>query len=77
MSEAIEARVAVLEQIALSTEQALKELRADIRQLGDRQDRYFQALLTRQDRQFLWLLSIMLGSWATLLGVMAHGFHWI
>jgi hypothetical protein len=24
-----------------------------------------------------WLLSIMLGGFAAMLGVMAHGFHWL
>jgi len=77
MSETIDARVAVLEQIARDTAAALAEIRAELKAIRGEHREDFRLLLNRQDRQFLWLLSVMLGTWATLLGVMAHGFHWI
>jgi hypothetical protein len=52
----------VLEQIARSTAVTLGEMHKDIREL-------------RTDMR--WLLSIMLGGFAAMLGVMAHGFHWL
>jgi hypothetical protein len=73
----MQARVAVLEQITLSTQAALEriergqatlatELRAEIRDLR---------VSTRQD--FYWLFGVMLAGFTGLLGVMAHGFHWL
>jgi hypothetical protein len=58
----VPARVAVLEQIARSTAVTLGEMHKDIREL-------------RTDMR--WLLSIMLGGFAAMLGEMAHGFHWL
>jgi hypothetical protein len=55
----------VLEEIARNTSVALTEIRADVREL--RQETH---------RDFRWVLGILLGAWASLLGVMAHGFHW-
>jgi hypothetical protein len=59
-------RVAVLEQIARSTETILTDIRADIREIRG-----------QQDRDFRWLLGLYLAGTAAMLGVMAHGFHWI
>jgi tRNA threonylcarbamoyladenosine modification (KEOPS) complex Pcc1 subunit len=58
----LEPRVAVLEQIARDTAIILAEIRADIREMRS-------AMRT----DFRWLLAAL----AALLGVMAHGFHWI
>ena len=57
-----EPRVAVLEQIARNTETSLAEIHKDIREL-------------RTDNR--WLLGIMLAGFASMLGVMAKGFHWL
>lgn len=61
-----EPRMAVLEEIARSTKAALERI-----------DRRLDAIEQRQHTDFLWLLSLILGQFAALLGVMAHGFHWI
>jgi hypothetical protein len=62
----METRVAVLEQIARTTAASLEriELRLDAASMDQRSD-------------FRWLLGMMLGTAGALLGVMAHGFHWL
>jgi hypothetical protein len=69
----MEARVAVLEQIARSTVASLERI-----------ERRLETVATEQRSDFRWLLGMMLGSTGTLLasfagmlGVMAHGFHWL
>ena len=66
MADNIESRTAVLEQIARSTEAILGEMRTDIREIR-----------VQQDRDFRWLLGLYLAGTAAILGVMAHGFHWV
>jgi hypothetical protein len=62
----MESRVAVLEQIARATTATL-----------DRIDRRLGSVLAEQRSHFRWLLGIMLGGFGAMLGVMAHGFHWL
>ena len=69
----MEARVAVLEQIARSTVTSLERI-----------ERRLETVATEQRSDFRWLLGMMLGGTGTLLaafagmlGVMAHGFHWL
>lgn len=62
----MESRVAVLEQIARSTAASL-----------DRIERRLDAVSMEQRSDFRWLLGMMLGTTGALLGVMAHGFHWL
>jgi hypothetical protein len=69
----MEARVAVLEQIARTTTAALERI-----------ERRLDAVQAEQRSDFRWLLGIMLGGFAAMLGgfgamlgVMAHGFHWL
>jgi hypothetical protein len=57
----MEARVAVMEHVALSIDKGFADLRQDIRDL-------------RQELR--WLLTLGIAATAVLLGVMAHGFHW-
>jgi len=40
-------------------------------------DRRFDALSAEHRSDFRWLLGVMLGGFGTMLGVMAHGFHWL
>jgi len=61
----MEARVAVLEQIAKDTKDALVDLRTEMR-----------GLRSEQRTDYRWLLSIMLGVGGALLAAMAKGFHW-
>lgn len=62
----LEPRVAVLEQIAADTRDALARI-----------ERRIEALDKRQHTDFLWLLAIFLSGYASMLGVMARGFKWI
>ena len=75
----MDARVAVLEQIAQSTAAALDRIERRMDRIEDRMDR----LDHRLESNFRWLLGIMLGGFgmtvsgfAGMLAVMAHGFHW-
>ena len=69
----METRVAVLEQIARTTAASLERIECRL-----------DAVSTDQRSDFRWLLGMMLGATGTvlaalagLLGVMAHGFHWV
>ncbi len=87
----MESRVAVLEQIARTTSTTLERLErridlagAEVRAGFDGQrammDRHWDALdrlRSEQRADFRWLLGIMLAGFGGLLGVMAHGFHWL
>jgi len=64
--ENVEARLAVLEQIAASTKEILIEMKADIREL--RQDQKSDFRIT-----FGALITVAIG----LAGLMAHGFKWL
>jgi len=61
----MEARVAVLEEIASSTRGMLKELREDVRSVRDKQEADFRITVALQATSIL-----------ALAGLMAHGFHW-
>jgi len=62
----MEARVAVLKQIAKSNEKLLEKMDARMIKLED-----------RQHADFMWLLTLGLGATALILGTMAYGFHWL
>jgi len=62
----MEARVAVLEQIARSTLASLERI-----------ERRLDSVAAEQRSDFRWLLGMLLGTTGALLGVMAHGFHWL
>ena len=69
----MEAWVAVLEQIAKTTNAVL-----------ERMDRRFDAIEVAQRAGFRWLLGTMLGMFGTIIAgfsglfaLMAHGFHWL
>jgi hypothetical protein len=63
---AMEARIAVLEEIAVSTRATLKDLRNDLRTVRARQEADFRIL-------FAALIGVALG----MAGLMAKGFHWV
>ena len=87
----MESRVAVLEQIARTTTEGLAQIvrgmeaqRAEFRTLEDRLGRRIdllaadQRVLAAEHRaDFRWLLGSMLGGFSAMLGLMAHGFHWL
>lgn len=73
----MESRVAVLQQIARTTATTLDRIER-------RQDVLARELRVERRADFRWLLGIMLGGFTmmpglpgALLGVMAHGFHWL
>jgi hypothetical protein len=47
-----------------------------VEQKFDRVDRRLDTIERNQRSDFRWLLGVMLGGFAGMLGVMAHGFHW-
>jgi hypothetical protein len=83
----MESRVAVLEQIARTTVARLERIERRFDAVDRRLeafDRRFEGLdcridvLTMTDRaDFRWLLEIIVGGFGAMLGVMAHGFHWL
>jgi len=77
-------RIAVLEEIARGTRDALERIERRLDTLERRMDDGFRSLAASQRSDFRWLLGIMLGGFAAtvsgfaaMLGVMAHGFHWL
>jgi hypothetical protein len=69
----MESRVAVLEQIARSTTAVLERLERRFDTLDQRMD----SVMREQRADFRWLLGLILAQTGALLGVMAHGFHWL
>ena|SRR5271157_4577153 len=43
----------------------------------DALDRRIDGLTSEHRRDFRWLLGMMVGGFGAMLGVMAHGFHWL
>ena len=80
----MESRVAILEQIARSTVASLERIERRLEGLDTRTsarfdtiDRRFDLLDTAYRGDFRWMLGLILGGFGALLGVMAHGFHWL
>jgi hypothetical protein len=76
----MESRVAVLEQIARTTSASLERIERRLDAMEGRFtgiDRRFDALNSEHRADFRWLLGAMLGGFGAMLGVMAHGFHWL
>ncbi len=71
-----EGRIARLEQIADDTRRILEKLDHRFDRVDTRMDR-LDARIDRLDDKFLWLLGVMIAGFGSLLGVMAHGFHWL
>ncbi len=83
----MESRVAVLEQIARTTAASLERIERRLDAMVGRFtglegrfaaiDRRIDSLASEHLAEFRWLLGIMLGGFGAVLGVMAHGFHWL
>ena len=69
----MESRVAVLEQIARTTTAGLDRIERRV----DMQAADIRALAAEHRSDFRWLLGTLLGGFGAMLGVMAHGFHWL
>ena len=86
----IDRRVAVLEQIAADTRQALQDIRDDIwgmraetqglrgemQQLGTGLRSELQQIRLQQHADFRWLLRFMIGGFVGVFALLAHGLHW-
>ena len=72
----MEARVAVLEQLAKDTKDTLANLRTDFRADITSLTTEMRGIRSEQRADYRWLLGIMIGVGAALLGAMAKGFHW-
>jgi hypothetical protein len=76
----MESRVTALEHIAQTTAATLERPERHfeaIEQRFEAIDRRIYTLTSEHRADFRWLLGIMLGGFGTMLGVMAHGFHWL
>lgn len=76
---AMEARVAVLEQIAKNTEKVLDRMDMRLDRMDSRMERMEDRMERIEDRQradFKWLLGMGMGGTGFLVAVMAHGFNW-
>ncbi len=69
----MEARVAVLEQIAKDTKEVLGRIETRMERIDTRLDR----MEDRHGSDFKWLLTLGIGATAFLFATMAHGFHWL
>jgi hypothetical protein len=79
----VEARVAVLEQIAADTKETLKDIKDHLLRLEDSHKAYFRGLEDdfrrveeHQRSDFRLLLSAGAAATIGLAALMAHGFHW-
>jgi hypothetical protein len=69
----MEARLAVLEEIASSTRAVLKEIRDDIRDLRSE----LKSVRDRQDADLRLVFGALVAVALGLAGLMAKGFHWV
>ncbi len=76
----MESRVTALEHLARSTAATLERIERKFDAIDRRFeviDRRIDALASEHRADFRWLLGVMLGGFGAMLGVMAHGFHWL
>ncbi len=83
----MEKRVIALEHIAQTTAATLERLERRFEAVDRRfemidrrfetMDRRMDSIMREQRSDFRWLLGLILAQTGTLLGVMAHGFHWL
>jgi hypothetical protein len=91
MMDDIPSRVAVLEELARGTRALLERMDQRLDRMDQRLGRMdgrigslaaehradVRLRTSRTDSQFRWMLGIVLGGYAGLLGVMAHRLHWL
>jgi hypothetical protein len=73
---AMGARVAVLEEIAASTKEALTDLRQELRALRTETSRRDDGTREAQERDFRILFAALISVAIGLAAMMAKGFHW-
>jgi hypothetical protein len=76
-------RVAVIEQLARTTQTDVADLRVDLRALRADVSAEFRALRAEMKSDYRWLIGLMLGGYAltiggfvTMFGLIGHGFKW-
>ncbi|HEY1934236.1 MAG TPA: hypothetical protein VGG99_19685 [Acetobacteraceae bacterium] len=72
----MEARIAVLEEIATATRQSVVELRTDTNRRFDEVNRRFDTMRDIMERDFRLLFGIIVTVALGLAALMAKGFHW-
>jgi hypothetical protein len=72
----MEARVAVLEEIAASTKQATVDLRLEVHDLRSDTNRRFDLMRDAMERDFRILFTALITTALGLAALMAKGFHW-
>ncbi len=72
----MEARVAVLEQIAADTRETLREIKEHLLRMEENHKTDFRRLEEHQRGDFRLLLSAGAAAAIGLAALMAHGFHW-
>jgi hypothetical protein len=72
----MEARVAVLEEIAAGTKDAVAGLRQEVHELRADTNRRFEAMRDAMDRDFRLLFGAIITVALGLAALMAKGFHW-
>ncbi len=73
---AMQARIAVLEEIAASTKEALLDLWQELRALRTETSRRDEAVRDAQERDFRILFAALMSVAIGLAAMMAKGFHW-
>ncbi|MBO1080876.1 hypothetical protein [Roseomonas haemaphysalidis] len=73
----MEARIAVLEQIARTTSESLTEIKTEIRGLKTTVETKLEAARERHDRDFRITFGAIIAVALGLAGLMAKGFRWI
>ena len=80
----MEPRVALLEQTARATVASLERIERRVDAVAAEQQKMFRTLMAEYRADFRWLVGVMLAGFGTmlaafggLLGVIAHGFHWL
>lgn len=68
-----EERLAVLETTIIHIDSTLTEIKQGLNKLDNRIDR----LDSKIDSNFKWLLGMMIGGFASVLGIVAHALHWL
>jgi hypothetical protein len=73
----MEARVAVLEEIAATTKSMLADMRVDVKTIRDKQEADYRSLAGKISGETLKLYVAGGLAVAAVLGVLTHGFKWI
>lgn len=73
----MEARIAKLEASMEHVQEDIRDIKADLRGFRDQVHDDFKSDRSTARAEFLWLVGGAIAAVTVLVGVMAHGFHWI